>query len=145
MHFRNQITTSPKIMGSNKKFASNSVNRFFFIWKIIKQINAIVNFISFMNAVFNWEIFSEKVGKFDCFPLRKKCPYSELFWSAFFPYFPAFGLNKERYNISPYSVQIWENAGKMRTRIIPNTDTFYAVSYMLKKYATNSRFSMLSY
>ena len=32
--------------------------------------------------------------------LRKKCPYSELFWS-------------ER--------------GKIQTRITPNTDTFYAV------------------
>ena len=29
--------------------------------------------------------------------------------------------------ISPYSVRMWENAGKMRTRITPNTDTFYAV------------------
>ena len=28
-----------------------------------------------------------------CLTLRKKCAYSELFWSAFFPYFPAFGLN----------------------------------------------------
>ena len=27
--------------------------------------------------------------------LRKKCPYSELFWSAFFPHFPAFWLNTE--------------------------------------------------
>ena len=44
--------------------------------------------------------------------LRKKCPYSELFCSAFFPHFSAFGLN----------------TGKMRTRITPNTDTFYAVS-----------------
>ena len=25
--------------------------------------------------------------------LRKKSPYSELFWSAFFPDFPAFGVN----------------------------------------------------
>ena len=25
--------------------------------------------------------------------LRKKCPYSQLFWSAFFPHFPAFGLS----------------------------------------------------
>ena len=31
------------------------------------------------------------------------------------PHFPAFGLNTERY------------CGKMRTRITPNTDTFYAV------------------
>ena len=29
--------------------------------------------------------------------------------------------------ISPYSVRMWENAGKMRTRLTPNTDTFYAV------------------
>ena len=51
--------------------------------------------------------------------LRKKFPYSELFWSPFFPHFPAFGLNTER--------SAWENAGKMWTRTTPNTDTFYAV------------------
>ena len=38
-------------------------------------------------------------------PLRKKCPYWELFWSVFFP----------------------KNAGKIMTRITPNTETFYAV------------------
>ena len=32
---------------------------------------------------------------YDIQSLRKKCPYSELFWSAFFPHFPAFGLNTE--------------------------------------------------
>ena len=31
-------------------------------------------------------------------------------------------------SISPYSVRMRENAGKMRTRITPNTDTFYAVA-----------------
>ena len=41
--------------------------------------------------------------------LRKKYPYSELFWSAFFPHFPAFGLNTE----------------KMRTRLTPNTDALF--------------------
>ena len=30
--------------------------------------------------------------------LRKKCWYSELFWFAFFPHFPAFRLNTERYS-----------------------------------------------
>ena len=50
-------------------------------------------------------------------PLRKKSSYSELFWSAFFPDFPAFGLNTERYWIR-----------KIRTRIIPNTESFCAVS-----------------
>ena len=34
------------------------------------------------------------------FPLRKKCSYSELFWSAFFLHFPVFGLNTKRYSIS---------------------------------------------
>ena len=42
--------------------------------------------------------------------LHKKCPYSELFWSALFPHFPAFRLNKERSGVSP------------------TTDTFYAIT-----------------
>ena len=33
-------------------------------------------------------------------PLRKKSPYLELFWSTFFPQFAAFGLNTERYGLS---------------------------------------------
>ena len=64
-------------------------------------------------------------------PLSKKSPYSELFWSTFFPHFPAF-------IISPYSVRMRENAGKIRTRITPNTDTFYAVSIFRE--VTSSRF-----
>ena len=55
--------------------------------------------------------------------LRKKNPYSELFWSPFFPRFPAFGLNT---SISPYSVRMQENAVKMLTGITPNTESFYA-------------------
>ena len=41
--------------------------------------------------------------------LRKKCPYSELFWSKFFPHFPAFGLNTERYGVS---LRIQSKCGK---------------------------------
>ena len=45
--------------------------------------------------------------------------------------FPAFGLNiRTPYLsvfISLYSVRMRENAGKMRTRVTPNTDYFYAV------------------
>ena len=40
------------------------------------------------------------------------------------PYFPAFGLNTERYGVS---VRIQSECGKIRTRKTPNTDTFYAV------------------
>ena len=41
--------------------------------------------------------------------LRKKCPYSDLFWSTF--------------------SRIQSEWGKMRTRITPNTDAFYAVLF----------------
>ena len=42
------------------------------------------------------------------------------------PHFPAFGLNTER---SGVSLRIQSECGKIRTRITPNTDIFYAVSY----------------
>ena len=73
------------------------------------------------------------------FTLHKRCPYSELFWSAFFPHFPVF---------SP-------NAGKIRNRITPNTDPFYEVlwcsvnlyfkdmiskPYLLDKYLIGSKY-----
>ena len=36
----------------------------------------------------------------------------------------------EMRSISPYSVQMRESPGKMRTRITPNTDSFYVVNVM---------------
>ena len=41
------------------------------------------------------------------------------------PHFPAFGLNTERYSVS---LRIQSECGKIRTRITPNRDTFYAVT-----------------
>ena len=41
------------------------------------------------------------------------------------PHFPAFELNTERYSVS---LRIQSECGKMRTRITPNTDTFYSVT-----------------
>ena len=38
--------------------------------------------------------------------LRKKCPYSELFWSVFSRIWTEYG---EIFRISPYSVQMREN------------------------------------
>ena len=49
--------------------------------------------------------------------LCEKCPYLELFWSVFSRIRTTYG------GISPYSVR----TGKIRTRIIPNTNSFYAV------------------
>ena len=57
--------------------------------------------------------------------LPKKCPCSELFWSAFFPHFPTFGLNTY---LSVFSPNVGK-CGKMLTRITPNTDSFYAVLF----------------
>ena len=71
-----------------------------------------------------------------CTSLRKKCPYSELFWSAFSPH------SDWMLCISQYSVRMRENAGKMRTGITTNTDTFYAVHIM--KFQQGSRNSVRS-
>ena len=43
-------------------------------------------------------------------------------------YFPAFGLNTERYFVS---LRIQSDCRKIRTRITPNTDTFYAVNIFI--------------
>ena len=48
--------------------------------------------------------------------LHKKCPYSELTWFAFFPHFPAFALNAERYSVS---LSIQSECGKMRGKFGP--------------------------
>ena len=53
------------------------------------------------------------------------CLKSVRFRSFSGQYFPAFGLNTERYFIS---LCIQSGCGKIQTRKIPNTDTFYAVS-----------------
>ena len=76
--------------------------------------------ISFLGL---WEVFTSTMNNFfvACSPLiylifriqqqslslRKKYPYSELFWSAFSPIRTEYG---EILRISPYSVRMWENA-----------------------------------
>ena len=58
-------------------------------------------------------------------PLREKCSNTEFFFGRFFP---SFGLNTERYEVS---LRIQSKRGKIRTRKTPYLDTFYAV-YLLK-------------
>ena len=48
-------------------------------------------------------------------------------WSFSGPYFPAFGLNTERYGLSFVSLRIQSECGKTRIRKTPNTGTFHAV------------------
>ena len=52
------------------------------------------------------------------------CIKSVHIWSYSGPYFPAFGLNTERYEVSFRSQS---ECGKIWTRITPNTDTFPAL------------------
>ena len=59
-------------------------------------------------------------------------------WSYSDPHFSAFGLNKERYGVSH---RIQSERGKIRTRITPNRDTFYAVSIYLNFRPSFVRFS----
>ena len=44
------------------------------------------------------------------YPCTCHCIKSVRIWGYSGPHFPAFGLNKERYRISPYSFQMWKNA-----------------------------------
>ena len=53
------------------------------------------------------------------------CVKSVRIWSFSDPYFPAFGLNTERYEVS---LRIQSECGKIPTRKAPNTGIFYAVN-----------------
>ena len=61
---------------------------------------------------------------------RKHCVKSVRIQSYSGPHFSNISGIPSQYgeirSISPYSVQMWENARKMRTIITPNTDTFNA-------------------
>ena len=62
--------------------------------------------------------------------LRKKCSYSELFWSAYFPHFPAFRLNTKYLSVfSPTVGKCGKNAdqnnseyGHILGRVISSLD-----------------------
>ena len=59
------------------------------------------------------------------------CVKSVDIWRYFGQYFPAFGLNTERYSVSS---RIQCECGGIRIRITPNTDAFYAV-FDMQNYA----------
>ena len=58
--------------------------------------------------------------------------YSGPHFSRIFPHSDWLQRDTCILRISPCSVRMRENAGKMRTRITPNTDTFYAVNVTKK-------------
>ena len=77
-----------------------------------------------------WLLFSKElvsINKVDSVKGTSKDKHylkSVLIRSYSGPQFPVFGLNMERYGVS---LRIQSKCEKMRTRITPNTDTFYTV------------------
>ena len=65
--------------------------------------------------------------------LLEKCLYSG-------PYFPAFGQNMERYEVS---LRIQTKCWKIRTTITPNADKFYAV--VINPFQSNILFGSLKF
>ena len=69
-------------------------------------------------------------GNFNASTLQCHCVKSVRIRSYSSSQFHLFGLNSERYSVSLCSQS---ECGKMRTRITPNTDTFYAVRCAISK------------
>ena len=65
------------------------------------------------------------------------CVKSVVIRSFSGPYLPAFGLNMVRYGVS---VHIQAECWKIWTRKSPNTDSFHAVNFYLKKFFYNQLF-----
>ena len=63
--------------------------------------------------------------------VKEHCVKSIRIRSYSGPYFPAFRLNLERYFVS---LRIHSECWKILTRITPNTETFYAVEFIILFY-----------
>ena len=74
--------------------------------------------VDLLNAVSQWTLLDHSWILF-----YKHSVKSVRIRSYSCPYFPAFKLNTERYFLS---LRIQSECGKIRTRMTPNTDTFYA-------------------
>ena len=77
--------------------------------------------------IFCWKFARVSNLPYPCVKSVRIASYSGL-------YFRAFGLNTERYGVSPRIQSEW---GKMRTRITLNTDTFHAVHFPNLTYVHN--------
>ena len=84
------------------------------IWKMLVTREPETNII--LKFVLSY-IFISCSASLTVFTLHKKCPYSELFWSAFSHIRTEYG-----------EIRMWKNTEKMRTRITPNTDTLRSVN-----------------
>ena len=63
-----------------------------------KYLQTLLRFNTISELHFYHENMS-RLTNFQTTLAAQKCPYPELFWSAFFQHFPTFGLNTERYGV----------------------------------------------
>ena len=103
----------------SKVFWSHFIEkRKLFCWvKIINQKRSAVHIWKQSLTSVDKEHSTENYQKLE---LRKNV----LIWSFYGPYFPAFGLNTERYEVC---LRIQSECGKILTRKTPNMDTFHSV------------------
>ena len=100
-------------------------SRWSFDWKV-----AINKLLDFWNCQSNFDTLRQKchnqtVRDMSCaINASYHCVKSVRIESYSGPYFPAFGPNTKRYSVS---LRSQSKRGKIRTRITPNTDSFYAV------------------
>ena len=103
--------------GKNKEeVISRRSSRKKLLCKISKNYSLLINCCTILKSTMH-----------KCFPKN----FGKLFLNSFFiKHLCVNGVNGVYIrSISPYSVRMRENAGKMRTRITPNTDSFYAVTF----------------
>ena len=97
--------------------------------------NSLIRFRGMVQDIFDpefiWGSFElcskrthEKKHKFGCYADTSNCVKCVRIRRYSGPHFPAFRLNTERYG---ESLHIQSECEKVRTRVTPNTDTFYAV------------------
>ena len=89
-------------------------NRYFYTASKTLQQLPFQKRIFLRKAIFSSTYFSREIRCVKSVPNR----------SFSSPYFPAFGLNTERLSVS---LRIHSECRKIRIRITPNTDSFYAV------------------
>ena len=95
----------------------------------LKDFEHRFNLILCRTAVLKNTYFSIKISTASSHFVKSIC-----IWSYFSPHFFRIWTEYgEILRISPYSVRMREISGKMRTRITPNTDTFYARFFFSEK------------
>ena len=86
-------------------------------WNNFQFINFAIGLIPF-----SWKLSDQILNRFYHYLIH--CVGSVRIWSFSGPYFPAFGLNTERYSVS---LRIQSECGKIKTKKYPNTDAAHAV------------------